>query len=381
MTQRSGIHILDSLGSIAPAQWDALTGDHPFVSHTFLHALQETGCTGEGTGWQPCHLTLWKEGALTAAMPLYRKTHSYGEYVFDWAWADAYHRHGLHYYPKLVCASPFTPVCGPRLLAENDIDRRLLIDAALTLARDTGASSLHCLFPDPPSAQSVQAAGLLSRSTIQFHWQNENFADFDAFLARMNHEKRKKVRQERRRVTDAGLRYRCVTGTEATAADWAFFIECYERTYREHHSSPYLNLDFFLQIAAAMPEKMLLVIGERRGDPLAVALNVLGEDVLYGRYWGCREFVSGMHFETCYYQAIEYCITHDISRFEGGAQGEHKLARGLLPVQTVSGHWLAHPEFANAVTRFLEKESQGMRRYASELSEHSPFKSPEDGIR
>ncbi len=380
MTQRSGIHILDSLGSIAPAQWDALAGDHPFVSHAFLHTLQETGCTGKDTGWQPCHLTLWKNGALAAAMPLYEKTHSYGEYVFDWAWADAYHRHGLNYYPKLVCASPFTPVCGPRVLAGSLADRRLLIDTALACARDSGASSLHCLFPDQESAQALHSAGMMMRSSVQFHWQNEGFPHFEAFLARMNHDKRKKVRQERRKVESAGIVYRWASGTEASPADWRFFIECYNRTYREHHSSPYLNLDFFLRLTVAMPENLLLIIGERDGTPVACALNVLGNNTLYGRYWGSREFISGLHFETCYYQAIEFCIARGIARFEGGAQGEHKLARGLLPVATVSGHWLAHPEFATAVSRFLERETRGIGQYVSELEDHSPFKASGERI-
>ena len=377
MKTRSGIQVLDSLASIAAADWDALAANHPLLSHAFLHALHESGCASAETGWAPCYLTLWRDSRLAAAMPLYLKSHSYGEYVFDWAWADAYQRHGLRYYPKLLNAVPFTPVTGPRLMATNEADRCTLIDAALDFARDTGVSSLHCLFPDEAEVGAFESAGLMLRASVQFHWRNEGFADFDAFLARMNHDKRKKIRQERRKVRDAGIEFRSLRGAEASEADWRFFVECYNRTYRAHHSSPYLTLDFFLRVAHSMPERLLLILGYRNGHPVAAAFNVIGEDVLYGRYWGTREFHSGLHFETCYYQAIEFCIAERITFFEGGAQGEHKLARGLLPQRTVSAHWLAHPEFAEAVTRFLRKEANGIEQYVDELSEHSPFKQPD----
>ena len=374
MKTRSGIQVLDSLASIAAADWDALAANHPLLSHAFLHALHESGCASAETGWAPCYLTLWRDSRLAAAMPLYLKSHSYGEYVFDWAWADAYQRHGLRYYPKLLNAVPFTPVTGPRLMATNEADRCTLIDAALDFARDTGVSSLHCLFPDEAEVGAFESAGLMLRASVQFHWRNEGFADFDAFLARMNHDKRKKIRQERRKVRDAGIEFRSLRGAEASEADWRFFVECYNRTYRAHHSSPYLTLDFFLRVAHSMPERLLLILGYRNGHPVAAAFNVIGEDVLYGRYWGTREFHSGLHFETCYYQAIEFCIAERITFFEGGAQGEHTLARGLLPQRTVSAHWLAHPEFAEAITRFLSKEARGIEHYVDELSEHSPFK-------
>jgi predicted N-acyltransferase len=374
MKTRSGIQVVDSLASIPASGWDALAGNHPLLSHAFLHALHESGCASAESGWAPCYLTLWKDARLAAAMPLYLKSHSYGEYVFDWAWADAYQRHGLRYYPKLLCAVPFTPVTGPRLLAANGTDRRTLIDAALEFARDTGVSSLHCLFPDESETGVFESAGLTLRASVQFHWRNGGFADFDDFLARMNHDKRKKIRQERRKVRDAGIEFRWLGGAEACEADWRFFVECYNRTYRAHHSSPYLTLEFFLRLARSMPERLLLILGYRNGHPVAAAFNVIGDNVLYGRYWGTREFHSGLHFETCYYQAIEFCIARKIAAFEGGAQGEHKLARGLLPRRTVSAHWLAHPEFAEAVTRFLRKEASGIESYVDELSEHSPFK-------
>ncbi len=374
MKTRSGIQVVDSLASIPASDWDALAGHHPLLSHAFLHALQESGCVSAETGWAPCHITLWRDNRLAAAMPLYLKSHSYGEYVFDWAWADAYQRHGLRYYPKLLNAVPFTPVTGPRLLALSDADRSTLLDAALAFARDSGVSSLHCLFPAEPEVAAFESAGMMLRASVQFHWRNEGFSDFEDFLGRMNHDKRKKIRQERRKVRDAGIEFRRLRATEATEADWRFFVECYDRTYRAHHSSPYLNLDFFLRLAQAMPEQLLLILGYREGVPVASAFNIIGEDTLFGRYWGTREFHSGLHFESCYYQAIEFCIAEKLGSFEGGAQGEHKLARGLLPQRTVSAHWLAHPEFAEAVTRFLRKEASGIEHYVDELSEHSPVK-------
>lgn len=371
---KSGVQVFDSLGRVPASEWDALTGGHPLLSHAFLHALHESGSACAETGWAPCYLGLWEGDALQAAMPLYLKTHSYGEYVFDWAWADAYQRHGLAYYPKLLSAIPFTPVTGSRLLARDPAHRATLAGAALAFARDADVSSLHCLFPTEPEACVLESAGLMLRSTVQFHWRNEGFADFDDFLSRMNHDKRKKIRQERRRLREAGIEFRWIRGAEATQADWRFFVECYNRTYREHHSTPYLNLDFFERLAASMPDNLVLVVASREGRAIASAFNVFGPEGLYGRYWGAREFHSGLHFEVCYYQAIEFCISERLPVFEGGAQGEHKLARGLLPVQTRSAHWLARPEFSDAVAQFLRRESRGIDSYVDELAEHSPFK-------
>ena len=375
----STIRVVDTLQDVNPDQWNALAGSDPFLSHAMLAAFESSGCVGADSGWVPCHLLLERGGVLAAAMPLYLKSHSYGEYVFDWAWADAYHRHGLSYYPKLVSAVPFTPVTGSRLLAADDKVRRQLIDAALEFAARTQVSSLHCLFPPESEAQQLASAGLMLRRTVQFHWRNEAFADFDAFLARMNHDKRKKIRQERRRLRDQGIVFERISGTQATDADWQFFNECYRRTYRSHMSTPYLNAGFFSTLAAQMPERLLLVIARRDGRRIAAALDVLGPEALYGRYWGTAEYHSGLHFEVCYYQAIEHCIEHGIARFEGGAQGEHKLARGLMPIATVSAHWLAHPQFAEAVADFLKRERRGIEHYVDELGEHSPFKHTGDG--
>lgn len=378
MTERR-IRIIDSIHDVPAQQWDALAGDDPFLSHAFLGALESTGCVGADTGWAPCHLLLERGNRVAAAMPLYMKTHSYGEYVFDWAWADAYQRHGLRYYPKLVSAVPFTPVTGSRLLAADAADRRHLIDGALEFASRAQLSSMHCLFPLEAEAAQFAQAGMMLRRTVQFHWCNEGFDDFDAFLARMNHDKRKKIRQERRRLREAGLTFERVPGAQANDADWHFFYDCYRRTYRSHLSTPYLNAAFFSELAATMPDSLLLVIARRDGRRIAAALDVRGPDALYGRYWGTTEYHSGLHFEVCYYQGIEHCIEQGIARFEGGAQGEHKLARGLLPIATVSAHWLAHPQFAEAIADFLSRERRGIEHYVDELSEHSPFKADSNG--
>ena len=307
-------------------------------------------------------------------MPLYLKTHSYGEYVFDWAWADAYHRHGLTYYPKLLSAVPFTPVSGPRLLAKSKTQRRLLLDAALELAREARASSLHCLFPPPGEAAEMQDCGLMLRHGVQFHWRNQGYADFDAFLATLNHDKRKKIKQERRRVREAGITFEWYPGAAITDALWVFFNRCYRETYRQHHSTPYLNLDFFRAIGRAMPENLVLIVALRERRPIAASLNVHDGRRLCGRYWGALEVHPVLHFETCFYQVIEFCIAQGIAVFEGGAQGEHKMARGLMPVETRSAHWLAHPQFAAAVDEFLARERRGTSLYLDELDERSPFK-------
>jgi predicted N-acyltransferase len=369
------IRILDALAEVPAARWDALAGDNPFLRHAFLDALETTGCASEDTGWTPKHVTLWDGARLCGAMPLYLKSHSYGEYVFDWGWAEAYHKHGLQYYPKLLCAVPFTPASGPRLLAPTAAERRALLDAAFALAASTRASSLHILLPDEAQAAELEARGMMIRSSVQFHWENRGYADFDAFLAGMSHDKRKKIKQERRRVREAGVVFERLTGREASDRDIAFFTACYNRTYRQHHSTPYLNRAFFERLVQAMPDNVLLVIGRRDGVRIAAALNVFTPAALYGRYWGATEFHSGLHFETCYYQAIEFCIDRGIALFEGGAQGEHKLARGLLPVRTLSAHWLAHPQFASAVEHFLARETNGIGAYLDELNEHSPFRS------
>ena len=370
------IEVADSLAGIDPAEWNALAGPQPFVRHEFFSALIETGCASARTGWRPQFLLVRRAGALAAAMPLFAKTHSYGEYVFDWAWAEAHERHGVRYYPKLLSAVPFTPVRGNRLLARSNRDRDVLAGAALELARQS--SSLHILFPTEEEAHLLRNHGLLIRRTVQFHWQNDRYADFDDFLSRMSHGKRKNLRQERRRVREAGIDLRWLEGDAITPQDWEFFNRCYRNTYSAHHSSPYLNLAFFTRIGACLAENIAMVVALRDERPIAAALFLKDAEALYGRYWGSVEYVPLLHFECCYYQAIEYAIRNRLHRFEGGAQGEHKLFRGLLPVETLSAHWLAHAAFSQAVEDFLSREGSGISRYVNELHEHTPFKQREE---
>ena len=372
---------MSSISSIEPAAWNALAGDNPFLQHAFLDALHETDCAVPAKGWGPQYILLGQNGLLAAAMPLYLKGHSYGEYVFDWAWADAHYRHGLDYYPKLLCAVPFTPVRGPRLLVSAPEQRIRLIAAALALSKELRVSSFHCLFPDDAGVEAFQSSGLMLRHGVQFHWHNAGYATFDDFLASLNHDKRKKIRQERRKVSDAGISFEWREGTDITQEDWSFFYRCYARTYREHHSTPYLTPAFFQRIGRTMPQNLLLVIAYRSGRPIAVSLEVHNGTRLYGRYWGAIEHHPVLHFETCYYQVIEYCIARGIQFFEGGAQGEHKMARGLMPVETRSAHWIARREFASAIERFLEKETRGMEHYIDELNERRPFKESERDAR
>jgi predicted N-acyltransferase len=368
------VEVVDSLAGVPAEDWNRLAGGNPFLSHEFLSALHETGCASSATGWIPQFLLLRSGAALTGAMPLYLKEHSYGEYVFDWAWADAYHRHGFAYYPKLICAVPFTPVTGARLLTAADADQDMLIRAALDLSRKLGVSSLHCLFPTRPEAERMCAHDMMPRTTVQFHWTNQGYAGFDAFLAGFSHDKRKKVKQERRRTAAAGIRFKWLEGDEIRERDWAFFHRCYRQTYREHRSTPYLNLEFFCRIGAALPRHLVLIVAERDDVPIAASLNVRVADRLCGRHWGALQHHPALHFETCYYQGIEYCIARGIATFEGGSRGEHKLARGLMPVEILSAHWLAHPEFAAAVEQFLAREARGTERYVDELADRSPFK-------
>ena len=367
------VEVVESLAGVDAAEWNALAGSQPFVRHEFLSALIDTGCASARSGWLPQFVLVRRAGALVAAMPMFAKSHSYGEYVFDWAWADAHQRNGIDYYPKLLSAIPFTPVRGPRLLGKP---KELLIQAALELARD--CSSLHVLFPAEDELPLLLGQGMMLRRTVQFHWRNAGYVDFDDFLGRMNHARRKNIRQERRRVQEAGVSVRWLEGRAIERRHWEFFNRCYRRTYAEHRSSPYLSLDFFLRIGASMPENLGMVIAERAQRPIASALFVRDQERLYGRYWGAIEHVPLLHFECCYYQAIDYAIRHRLQVFEGGAQGEHKIFRGLLPVEGPSAHWLAHPRFAQAVETFLAREGAGITRYVDELCEHSPFKKQEE---
>ena len=436
--------------------WNALLAlqSHPtpFMRHEYLAALHESESAVTHTGWTPRFMTLWEGDLLVAACPLYLKSHSYGEYVFDWAWASAYEQHGVPYYPKAVVAVPFTPVPGTRLMARDAAARQWLVQALCQWCEDEGISSLHVLFASDDDVLTGAREGLMLRHTVQFHWKNVAptlgtdvsslppegalaalgrpgggsgaaptlgtggfllptesvlaaveshcdsgsaaagtlaYRDFDDFLAHLTQEKRKKFRQERRRVAEAGVTFRWALGADITADAWNFFYRCYERTYLEHGNPPYLTRAFFQQMADRMPEHWLLFIAEREGRPIASSLIAISAQpssargqyhskyagcTAYGRYWGALERVDCLHFEACYYQPLAWCIAHGVQRFEGGAQGEHKMARALLPVPATSMHWLAHPAFADAVDRFLAREGAGVEQYLDHLQARSPFR-------
>ncbi|WP_137918010.1 GNAT family N-acetyltransferase [Hydrogenophaga sp. 2FB] len=378
--------VFGSPREIGARAWNALLAlepdPSPFMRHEYLSALHESGSACATTGWQAQFVTLWRGEELQAACPMYLKSHSYGEYVFDWAWANAYEQHGLGYYPKALVAVPFTPVPGARLLARDAQARTALVKALIDHAQEENLSSLHLLFAQAHDIAACEAAGLMLRHTVQFHWQNEDatsaapFRDFDHFLASLQQEKRKKIRQERRKVHEAGVRFRWSRGSDISDADWDFFYRCYERTYLEHGNAPYLSRDFFHRMAQTMPEHWLLFVAEREGGPIACSLIGIDSTTLtaYGRYWGALERVDCLHFEACYYQPLIWCLLNGFARFEGGAQGEHKMARALLPVKTTSAHWLAHPAFADAVDRFLKREGQGIGEYLDHLALRNPFR-------
>jgi predicted N-acyltransferase len=376
-----GVHAHpDELDAIA---WDTLLAQQarptPFMRHAYLRALVASGSATADTGWAPVFFSLHRAGRLVGATAAWQKSHSYGEYVFDWAWADAYARHGLDYYPKLLDAVPFTPVPGSRLLAEDDTARRLLLRTLRQWAQQTELSSAHLLFLDEDEQALAQAEGYMLRQGVQFHWHNRPdtpYADFAEFLATLQREKRKKIQQERRKVEASGVQFRVREGTQISEADWDFFHHCYRLTYRAHRSTPYLSRDFFTRMARELPAHWLMFIAERAGAPVAVSLLAIdrARGAAWGRYWGATETIDCLHFEACYYQPLAWCIDQGFRRFEGGAQGEHKMARGLLPVRTASAHWLAHPEFSRAVEDFLAREGAGMAGYLDELRERNPFK-------
>lgn len=374
------IRVDDSPEALPESQWDALLSTQarptPFMRLAYLRALHASGSAVAKTGWQPQFVSLWRGGELLAACPAYLKGHSYGEYIFDWAWAEAYHRHGLSYYPKLLVAVPFTPVPGSRLLAVDGEARALLAQALRALAKETEASSLHVLFGDEADQAALAKAGCMQRHGVQFHWTAAGDADFTAFLARLHRDKRKKIQQEQRRVREAGVVFDARVGTELCTEDWDFFYRCYQQTYREHYNKPYLSRDFFARMAADMPGNWLLFTARREGERVAASLIALDpqQRAAFGRYWGAVEHIPNLHFDACYYQPLAWCIANGYSRFEGGAQGEHKMARGLMPTPTASSHWLAHPTFSDAVNDFLAREGAAMSGYMDELNEHGPYK-------
>lgn len=368
------ISLSDGVREVAPPEWDALSDGSPQLSHAFLSALERSGSVGEGTGWEPMPLLVRRSGQLIGAVPLYLKHHSYGEYVFDWSWAEAYAQQKLAYYPKLIAAIPFTPLTGARLLSPDPLIRQTMAHALLECMAQLELSSVHVLFPDDSSAESLEQLGWAKRQGMQFRWHNPGFASFDDFLMSLSHDKRKKIKQERRKVQEAGVSCRRLCATEITERDWDFFYKCYINTYLEHRSTPYLTKAFFEEISLTLGEHILMVIAERDGRRIGAALNLFDGQSLYGRYWGALSYVPNLHFELCYYQAQEFCIARGITYFEGGAQGEHKLARGFSARPTCSFHTLAHADFDAAVRRFLAREELGMQQYQHELDERAPFR-------
>jgi uncharacterized protein len=374
------ITVIDSLADIDATDWNRLVHDgYPFALHEFLSTLEEHHCLGERSGWFPRHLIhIDRDGRLSGAVPLYLKDNSFGEFVFDWSWADAYQRYGLDYYPKLVSAIPFTPATGPRLLIHPEVERstvaRELIEGARQSAESLGCSSLHWLFTLPEDQTLLQQQGFLSRLGCQFHWYNKNYGCFNEFLAALNAKKRKNIRRERRLVEDASLDIRVLHGDEVSETEWMTFHGFYRRTFRQRGSFPALTLPFFQQIGRRLGSRVVLVLASRDGTDVAGALSYASDTTLYGRHWGCLTDYDSLHFELCYYQGIEYCIRRGLHRFEPGAQGEHKIWRGFLPTLTRSAHWLAHPEFSAAVADFLRRETRAVQAYARELDTHSPYR-------
>ena len=371
---QSVVQLITSFNEIAPAAWDALADGTPLLSHAFFSALENSASIGQGTGWMPRPLIVTQGEKLVGAMPLFLKSHSYGEYVFDWAWADAYHRSGMEYYPKLLTAIPFSPVACSRLLAHDDATKQLMIEALETTLKQHKLSSAHILFPDDDDVTQFARAGWLKRVGVQFRWRNKNYANFEDFLHTLSHDKRKRIHQERKKIAAAGVVCRTIKGVAATESDWDFFYQCYCNTYAEHHSTPYLTRAFFNEIGQSMPQNIVLFFAEIGDKLVASTLNIYNKTTLYGRYWGATQFVSGLHFELCYYQAQQFCIDEKIEFFEGGAQGEHKLARGFEPRPTCSFHKIVNADFELAIQDFLRRESAGMAAYTNELEERVPFK-------
>jgi predicted N-acyltransferase len=374
------VRIHRALSELPAADWDALhDGRNPFITHAFLSGLESTGCLRPDWGWTPCHLGLWEGEALVAAAPGYLKANSHGEFVFDHAWAHAYARHGLDYYPKWLCAVPYSPVTGPRLLARDADARRLLPAAIAGFAGHRGLSSAHVNFhgevDDAAFDADTEGADWLLREDLQYHWRNEaGWRDFDDFLAAMDHKHRKNIRQERRKVREAGIALRVVHGDEASADDLAAMHGFYLSTFADYGNSPALTLAFLQHLARAMPRQLVLILAERDGTPIAGALCLRGGDTLYGRYWGASERHPGLHFEACYYQGIDYCLREGLRQFEPGAQGEHKIARGFLPVRVRSRHWIADPRFADALRGWCAEERAAVAAQQQALRRHTPFR-------
>ena len=372
--------LIESLLDIRKDDWNGIAGtDYPFTRYEFLVALEQNNCVGETYGWHPRFITAWDGEQLAGAIPLYLKENSYGEFVFDHAWADAYHRSGIPYFPKHVVSIPYTPATGQRILVslehqqQHEI-RSGLIKASLEFSKDAQVSSLHWLFTDKNDTVALKEQGFMLRLGCQFHWQNNNYSDFDEYLQTFSSQKRKKLKRERRRVKEQGITFEVLHGNELNDEQWQIYHQFYLDTFDRKWGMATLSLDFFKQIGRTMPENIVVVFAKLNDEYIASAFNVKGKDTLYGRHWGCNEDYHSLHFEACYYQGLEYCIKHGLKFFEPGAQGEHKISRGFLPTRTWSAHWIADPEFDKAIRAFCAHEQEGMEQYIGQLNNHSPFK-------
>ncbi len=372
-------NISTSISAIDPAAWDALdAGGSPFLRHAFLDTLERTGCVGADTGWYSAPLTLHDPHGLAAAAPAYVKAHSFGEFVFDFSWAQAYAKYGLDYYPKLVLGVPFTPVSGPRLLVRPDAGaaetRAQLIATLREFAESRGLSSIHGLFVSEEDRVAFEAAGWLPRRDVQFHWQNRGYTSFDHYLEGFTAEKRKKTKRERRRVIEDGIRFETLHGSELTESMVDEAFDLHRHTFLRNHNEPYLTRECFRQLPMALGDAFMIKRARRGNETAAVAVFFRGRDGLYGRYWGAYEQHHSLHFETCYHQGIEYCIENGIARFESGAQGEHKVARGFSPATTWSMHWIVDPRFRMAIADYLQREAEDRDDYARHVSAHVPYR-------
>lgn len=374
------VDVVDRIDRIDACAWNRLpaASRYPFLRHEFLAAAENHGCVSLDTGWSPCHLAVRdSNGDLRAAMPLYQKSHSWGEFVFDWAWAHAYENAGLDYYPKLVSATPFTPATSPRLLLADPADSEAALTlalAALKLGEELAVSSVHIQFPHPQELDTLADAGLMLRKDCQFHWHNRGYRSFDDFLATFSSAKRKKARRDRRHVREQDIRFRWFEGKALDEAVWADVYALISTTFLRRGSMPYLSQEFFCEVSRSLPNALAVVMAERRGQPIAAAVFYRGDDRLYGRYWGSDAHYNALHFETCYYQGIDYCIEHGLAIFEPGTQGEHKVSRGFTPVTTWSAHWLARPEFGAAIGEYLDAEKEQIERYIDAVHDHTPYR-------
>jgi predicted N-acyltransferase len=380
VSQEYTTEFLDSITQVPADSWNMLVGsEYPFLQHEFLYALEKSGCTSAQSGWKPKHLLLKNNaGKLLALMPLYLKNNSMGEYVFDWSWADAYYQHGIEYYPKFVTAIPFTPSAGPRICIDPNSNKQEILAAIVTGVQQEAlslqASSWHILFPEKELSDSLLTLSLAQRDGCQYQWFNKSYADFDSFLQTFSSRKRKNLKKERNKIKENNIQFEWLNGNEVSPEQWQLFYKFYQNTYLIRGRSAYLNLPFFLEISRLMPEKILLVLAKKDDAYIAGALSFKDDSTLYGRYWGCDEEWQFLHFETCYYQGIEYCIKHKLQKFDSGAQGEHKIQRGFEPVLTYSNHWISHPQFSAAINQFIKEEKNHLSQYQVLAEKHLPFK-------